>query len=144
MCSIETRCMEYVNELRMLEVVLNGSFAVAGWCLSMWVKVLVTTLFGEPVQRVFYGRRARAEALKTTSAGEAGKRGLSRIFSQDPGWIVFRPVLGPQHFIILVNFWLIKIRKIDVEGGCMPICSQAKRLFRQLLGPFHLLLGPFQ
>ena len=32
---METCCMEYVKELRMLEVVLNGSFAVAGWCLSM-------------------------------------------------------------------------------------------------------------
>ena len=61
--------MEYVKGLRMLEVVLNGSFAVADWCLPMRGKVLVTAPFGEPGQRVFYGRRARAEALKTTSAG---------------------------------------------------------------------------
>ena len=48
-------------------------------------------------------------------------------YSQDPGWIVFRQILGPQHFVILVNFWLSKIRKIDVERGCMPFCSWATR-----------------
>ena len=43
--------MEYVKELRMLEVVLNGSFALAGWCLSMsgegaFRQVLVAAPFG--------------------------------------------------------------------------------------------------